>query len=172
VRRSAARLPSQPPPGTVGDGSLDVRASGRSPQGMEDVRNGMDLALLARCLHHGGYCRGRTRPPPRALVAQRLSDRLRDRGGGFATEALRVRIRHAARSCGAGRGSLHRGVAPCGELGILGGVRLRPPGPPVGQCGPAVRAAGPETVRGCLPAGHGCGPSQHLPVPKRVPPPL
>jgi uncharacterized protein (UPF0548 family) len=43
-----------------------------------------------------------------------------------------------------------------------------PPGPPVGQGGPALRAAGPETVRGCLPAGHGCGPSRDLPVPKRV----
>ena len=31
--------------------------------------------------HHGGYRRGGTRPPLRALVAQRLPDRLRDRGG-------------------------------------------------------------------------------------------
>jgi hypothetical protein len=61
---------------------------------LEDVRNGMDQALLARCPHHGEYCRERTRLPLRALVAQRLSDRLRNRGGGFATEALRVRIRH------------------------------------------------------------------------------
>jgi hypothetical protein len=46
------------------------------------------------------------------------------------------------------------------------------PAHPLARVGPAVRAAGPETVRGCLPAGHGCGPSQHLPVPKRVPHPL
>ena len=69
---------------------------------MEDVGDGMKQTLLARCPHHGGYCRGRTRSTLRALVAQPLSDRLRDRGAGFVPEALRVRIRDLARSRGAG----------------------------------------------------------------------
>ncbi len=138
-------------------GAGDVHAGGRSPPALEDVRNGMDQAMLARCPHHGGYCRGRIRPPLRALVTQRLSDRLSDRGGGFATEALRVRIRHAARSRRAGRVALHGRVGPCGRLGVIRDIRLRPPGPPAGQSGPPVRALGTETVRRRLPTGHGCG---------------
>jgi hypothetical protein len=70
--------------------------------------------------------------------------------------ALRVCIRHAACSRGAGRGALHGRVAPCGELGVIRGVRLRTPGPPAGKGGSTDRALCTETVRGRLPAGHGC----------------
>jgi hypothetical protein len=50
--------PGRSTAGTIGRGAGDVRASGRGPPGMEDVRNGMDQTLLARGSHHGGYCRG------------------------------------------------------------------------------------------------------------------
>jgi hypothetical protein len=50
---------------------------------------------------------------------------------------------------------VHGGMAPCGRLGVLRGVRLRPPGPPVGQGDSAVGAPYPEAVCGRLPAEHG-----------------
>ena len=42
-----------------------------------------------------------------------------------------------------------------GRLGVLRGIRVCPSGPPIGQGGSTVRAAGPEAVRGRLVAEHG-----------------
>ena len=42
-----------------------------------------------------------------------------------------------------------------GRLSVLRGIRVCPSGPPIGQGGSTVRAAGPEAVRGRLVAEHG-----------------
>jgi hypothetical protein len=95
-----------------------ARASHRSHSGMEDVRAGVDQALLARCPHRRGHRRGSSRPPLRVVVAERLPDRLRDRGGRAPAEALRVRLRPSGPPADQ-RGSSVRAHGPGAVLGRL-----------------------------------------------------
>ena len=102
---------------------------------MEDVRDGMDQTLLARGSYYGGCSRGSPRPPLRALVAQCLPDRLRDRGGRAPAGALRVRLRDLAQSRGAGRGTLHGGVVRADDSVFYEVFALARPAHPLARVG-------------------------------------
>ena len=132
----------------------------------------MDQALLARCPHHGGTVVGvlgrhfglwwLNACRIVYVIEEEEASLLKRYGFGFGTLPG-----HVERGEERFTVEWHRA-----EDSVLYEVFAfaRPAPWPTG--GSAIRAAAPETVRGCLPAGHGCGPSQHFPVPKRVPHPL
>jgi hypothetical protein len=150
----AARVSDQPVSRPVGRGARDLRAGGRGDPKLEDVRDGVDQAPLARSSHRGGHRGWCTRAPLWSLVSERVQDHLHDRRQSSITETLRLRRRHATRARRAGRRALHGRVARDRRLGVLRTIRFLPPIPPTSHGGTAARTSRPETLRARLTAEH------------------